>query len=75
MKHMKHMIGCVAMIAVVAVVFLGGNIPSWLPFILVLGCPLMMIAMMFMMRGDHNHVELDDSELDDAHRAGRAGRR
>jgi hypothetical protein len=55
MKHMKHMIGCVAMVAVIAVVYVarGADTPSWLPIVLVLCCPLMMIAMLFMMRGDH----------------------
>ncbi len=69
MKHMKHMIGCVAMIAVVAVIFLagGGDTPSWLPIVLVLCCPLMMITMMFMMRGDHDHAE--DAEHADVHHA------
>ncbi len=67
MKHMKHMIGCAAMIAVVAVIFLagGGDTPTWLPIVLVLCCPLMMIAMMFMMRGDQDHAE--HRELDDVH--------
>lgn len=70
MKHMKHMIGCVAMIAAVAVIFLvrGGDTPTWLPIVLVLCCPLMMIVMMFMMRGDHqDHAE--HNPADDVHHA------
>lgn len=71
MKHMRHMIGCVAMIAAVALIFLvrGGDTPSWLLIVLVLCCPLMTIAMMSKMRGDHDHGEHADS--DDAHHADR----
>ncbi len=55
MKHMKHMIGCVVMIAAVGLLFLvqGGDTPAWLPIVLVLCCPLMMIGMMVMMSRDH----------------------
>lgn len=59
MKHMKHMIGCFAMIAVVAVIFLarGGDTPGWLPIVLVLCCPLMMIGMMVMMSRDNGTAD------------------
>lgn len=69
MKHMKHMIGCVAMIAAVALLLVvrGGDTPAWLPIVLVLCCPLMMIGMMVAMRGDHDHAESTDHDADVHH--------
>ena len=71
MKHMKHMIGCVAMVGAVALLVLvrSGDTPSWLPVVLVLCCPLMMIGMMFAMRGDQaEHAEHDDAARHAQHR-------
>lgn len=66
MKHMKHMIGCFVMIAAAGIVFLtlGGDTPSWLPLLLLLCCPLMMIGMMVMMNHDNRDTS-DKSERDE----------
>lgn len=52
--HMKHMLGCVAMIAAIAIIALAGDgLPRWVPSLILLACPIMMIWMVVMMGRDH----------------------
>jgi hypothetical protein len=56
--HRNHMIGCVVIAAAVALVLYAFGAPAGV-FAFVIVCPLMMVAMMFLMRnvmGPHDHV-------------------
>ena len=50
-KHIATMLGVGAVVAAVLVAF-GLPLTTVLPFAFILACPLMMVAMMFMMGGD-----------------------
>lgn len=72
----SHLLGMLGIFAVIVIVLLaaGRSFGEALPLAAVLACPLMMIGMMFMMRGDnHNqhdqHDQHDDSTIDHDHAA------
>jgi hypothetical protein len=63
MKHAKHMIGCGLMLAAVALIAIAGDgVPRWIPSLLVLACPVMMIWMVVAMSRDHrdDHIDAPD---------------
>ena len=65
----NHLLGMLGIFAVILVVLLaaGRSFGEALPLAAVLACPLMMIGMMFMMRGDNGHQHGDDRTTDHGH--------
>ncbi|MCR6492082.1 DUF2933 domain-containing protein [Cellulomonas sp. P24] len=59
----NHLLAMLGIFAVILVVLLaaGRSFGEALPLAAVLACPVMMIGMMFMMRGDNGHQHGDDS--------------
>ncbi|OIQ84412.1 hypothetical protein GALL_337550 [mine drainage metagenome] len=58
----NHLLGMLGIFAVILVVLLaaGRSFGEALPLAALLACPLMMIGMMFMMRGDDGHQHGED---------------
>ena len=65
----NHLLGMLGIFAIVLVVLLaaGRSFGEALPLAALLACPLMMIGMMFMMRGDNGHQHCEDPTTDHAH--------
>jgi hypothetical protein len=66
----NHLLGMLGIFAVIVLVLLaaGRSFGEALPLAAVLACPVMMIGMMFMMRGE-NHDQHADSAIDHDHAA------
>jgi len=64
-NHLFGMLGIGALVFVVLLVA-GRSFREALPLAAVLACPLMMIGMMFMMRGGNGHQHNNDSSPDHA---------
>lgn len=66
----SHLLGMVAIAAVVLVVLLGSgrSLQQALPYAIFLACPLMMIGMMFMMRGGSGQPHGNDVNDANEHR-------
>jgi hypothetical protein len=62
-NHLLGMIG-IGAVVLVALLVAGRSFRESLPLAAVLACPLMMIGMMFMMRGGNSHQHNDDSSID-----------
>lgn len=59
-SHLLGMLGIAALVLVVLVLS-GRSLAQALPLALFLACPLMMIGMMFMMRGGNDHQHGNDT--------------
>jgi hypothetical protein len=65
-SHLLGMVGIGALVLVV-LLFAGKSFGEALPLAALLACPLMMIGMMFMMRGGNNSHQHDDNAPSDQH--------
>ena len=69
-NHLLGMLGIGALV-LVGLLVAGRSLREALPLAAVLACPLMMIGMMFMMRGGNNHQHDNNASTDPAsHEAG-----
>lgn len=67
-NHLLGMLGIGALVLIVLVIA-GRSLREALPIAAALACPLMMIGMLFMMRGANNHQHHIDTPTDVSHAA------